>query len=74
MENCDNLGFSVETEDLERYIPHISTGMNIEYCDMQFTVLLVTFQVENNQRLIKNQTENVAKCLMPRKSRKILLM
>ena len=29
MENCDNLGFSVETEDLERYIPHISTGMNV---------------------------------------------
>ena len=47
MENCDNSSFFVETEDLERGIPHLSTGMNIEYCDTQFTVLLVTFQVDN---------------------------
>ena len=45
MENCDNSSFSVETEDLECDISHISTGMNIEYSDTLITVFfLVVFR------------------------------
>ena len=32
------VSFFVETEDLERDIPHLSTGMNIEYCDTIYCI------------------------------------